>query len=227
MGNNRGYRKMSELMAALAESERALTAGTLGLEGLDAACSNARELYERLVVLRHKARESALAGGGSRQEAKADDAGPARQSTVAEAEPEPADIRLDTRPLETPHRQTSLIEAIEATQEEAPAPSGGSKTKAAPAKASAKQATLAEKLEKAPVADLPKAISLSHKFWFVAELFNGDRIAYEKTVVLLNTMEDGEAARQYVQGEVIAKLKKPADPEALGTFMDLIDRRFA
>nr|MBP6642960.1 hypothetical protein [Flavobacteriales bacterium] len=56
------FRKISELVAALANAEKGMNAGTLKLDGLETACNDARELFERLVVLRHKARESAVGG---------------------------------------------------------------------------------------------------------------------------------------------------------------------
>ena len=112
---------------------------------------------------------------------------------------------------------------------ERPAPKPKASASApAPAPASSKPApTLAEKLEQAAIPDLAKAISLSHKFWFVAELFNGDRITYDKSIDRLNTMPDGAAAQAFVQAEVIDKLRKPADPEALATFTELVKRRYA
>ncbi len=241
MGKDKGYRTIQELVSALADAERGLASGALQMEGLETACNDARELYERLVVLRHKARESA-ATSIARNTYKVEP--PAAVVAEASAEVEgPAPLRLDTRPPAVSPRQTSLIEAIEETSEEietptpvapiakeaAPAPSSSvaATTSVAEAAAPAKAgATLAEKLEKASITDLSKAISLSHKFWFVAELFGGDRIFYDKSIGLLNALGDKENAINYVENDVLSKLKKPADPEALSTFMDLIDRRY-
>ncbi|MEX1132894.1 MAG: hypothetical protein WEC15_06690 [Flavobacteriales bacterium] len=238
MGKDKGFRTIQELVSALTDAERGMSSGALHLEGLETACTDARELYERLVVLRHKAREAALAPA---TKAAAPELPPepiqAEEPSVAA---EPPTLRLDTRPPVISPRQTSLIEAIEATDEEeepvkltpvevpvaaavveAPAPAKAEK------KESAKQATtVAEKLEKASISDLSKAISLSHKFWFVAELFGGDRITYDKSIGLLNALGDKEKAIVYMETEVLTKLKKPADPEALAIFMDLIERRY-
>ena len=230
MSEEKGFRKMAELVAALGSAEEGLRIGELGVDGLSTACTDARELYERLVVLRHKAREAAL-----------------RQSKPTESkDPVPRNvepIRLDTRPTDTSIRQTSLIEEIEATeqqhQEQRPAEkevaakaagkTAAVKKEAAPPRAKTEKtpATLAEKLEHASIPDLAKAISLSHKFWFVAELFNGDRSGYDKAIEALNGAKDGETALAWFDGEVVGKLKKPADPEALVTFSELLKRRFA
>ena len=256
MAKDKAFRNMNELIAALAQTERELASGTLGVEGLETACGDARELYERLIVLRHKARETAVAQPVMAEPAPAPALapGPAPAPTPAPA-PDPPSIRLDTRPPEVSPRQVSLIEAIEATEKEpelaldlapaapkskAPAPAPAAAPAPAPAPASAAPApapvpdktpkagpTLAEKLERASIADLAKAISLSHKFWFVAELFNGDRITYDKTIDRLNSLTDHAEAQTLIDSEVIAKLRKPADPEALATFHELVKRRYA
>lgn len=234
MSSDKPFRKIDELVAALAQAQRGVGSGSLDLEQLDAACSDARELYERLVVLRHKAREatSARDAASSKSEAvksvdqKREDPRPEMPPTAAEPKP----VRLDTRPMEVSPRQTSLIEAIESTEQERPTNVEDASTNKAerPVKAATtKGSTLAERHEHAAVADLGKAVSLSHKFWFVAELFNGDRITYEKSIEKLNGCANFNEAQAFMQSEIIAKLKKPADPEALSTFTDLVQRRYA
>jgi hypothetical protein len=223
MGKDKGFRKINELVAALGEAERALLSGGMGVEGLDAACANARELYERFVVLRHKAREAALNNPPSSPATRL----PTPSVALSAEEPKP--MRLDTRPPVSPH-QTSLIEAIAATEEgegHVPEPAAKKDEAESRVEPSASRTTLAEKHEHASIADLGRAISLSHKFWFVAELFNGDRITYEKSIDRLNALLSREEAEAFVDGEVVAKLKKPADPEALSTFLELVHRRFA
>jgi hypothetical protein len=231
MGKDKGFRTIGDLVSALAVADCGLGSGALDLDGLEAACSDARELYERLVVLRHKAREAA-ASGQQRSAAVAEPLPPPPAPDLAG--PETPTMRLDTRPPAVSPRQTSLIEAIEATAEpEAPGPLHAPMPETTPStvvdKQPAPQAgpTLAEKLEKASITDLSKAISLSHKFWFIAELFGGDRITYDKSIGLINALGDREKAFAFVETEVLAKLKKPADPEALSTFMDLVERRYA
>lgn len=216
MADDKGFRKMNELVAALVKAQHGLSSGELDVAGLESACADARELYERLVVLRHKARE-----GKSKV--------PETSNLASEPAPNAPSIRLDTRPAEVP-RQTSLIEAIEAT-EQAEVPAAQVEPMKAPttpdAASGKKSGTLAERMEKASIPDLGKAISLSHKFWFVAELFNGDRTTYDKSIEVLNGMSDHAAAKAFIDTEVIAKLKKPADPEALSTFTELVQRRYS
>lgn len=226
MSTDKPFRRINELVAALAAADKGLASGTLAADGLEAACDDARELYERLVVLRHKARE-AMVNPPSEETGNAKPMQNVLREPAVQLVPEERPVRLDTRPpVEPPSRQTSLIDAIEHTEKQEPEKIATSS--AAAAQASGKAApSVAEKLEKAAVADLGKAISLSHKFWFVAELFNGDRITYDKSIEKLNAFKDLAEASAFIATEIVAKLKKPADPEALATFNELVERRYA
>ncbi|MCB0810934.1 MAG: hypothetical protein KDB96_16770, partial [Flavobacteriales bacterium] len=129
-----------------------------------------------------------------------------------------APIRLDTRPPDP--KQVSLMDVI--AESEAP-------KEKAPAKPAAKAdgpPTLKEKLEQTPLPDLAKGISLSDKFWFVAELFGGDRVAFEQGVETLNGRKDLADAQGYLKAEVLGKLKKAPDEEALAAFQELLQRRY-
>lgn len=247
MSNDKGFRSMNALVDGLRKAEEGLRGGALPLGALDAAVNDARELYERLVVLRHKAREAAQAKAAAGAAAPAPAPAPAlaavapastTQSAAPKAAPaEPAappPIRLHTQPAAP--RQTTLEEAITEKEEaepvmktaaeylkEAQAPAA-----AAPAPSAARSAeSIAEKLERARIPDLAKAISLSDKFWFTKELFGGDAKAYEVGVSLLNSAKDMGEAKAFLKDELLAKLKAPPDAEALEAFTELIERRFA
>lgn len=219
---------MNELVLSLKESMERLEQGKLGLEELEQCVARAQAVYERLVVLRHKAREAAVLAGKP-AEAPAHKESP-RPTVVAEAT-----IRLDTRPPEAHPQQTSLIDAIAETEAvepaappavpKAPPPPRREPAKPAPV-AAERPVTVADKLEQAPVADLRKAIALSQKFWFVAELFNGDRKLYEDAIDALNGMDSFPAAEAFLREEVTAKLPKPPGEEVATAFKDLLQRRF-
>lgn len=215
MPDRKGYERMLELTASIQHALRELEAGRLDAEGLDRCTEEARALYERLVVLRHKVREATLAAA-------------AQPSAPAAPSAQETSIRLETRPPGTPTRQTSLIDAIAET-EQATRPQRQLKPKG-PEKKPARQAggaSVADRLEHAPVADLHKAISLSQKFWFVAELFAGQRERYEKAVDAINAAADLAQARAFIDREVLAPLPKPPGDDVLATFLELVQRRFA
>ncbi len=241
--------RMHLLWDSVRQALRDLDAGKLDLEGLDRASADAQALYERLIVLRHKAREAKRV---------AESAPPlVKEPPPVIAPPELPSLRLDTRPTEVPIRQTSLIDAIAET-EAPPAPKapptpppgpppapvkavrdeepmkaattdGSAPPKAKPPKPvekAAKGPSLADKLESAPVADLHKAIALSQKFWFVAELFGGHRERYEKAIDAINALRSVEDARMFISTEIIAKATRPPAEDALHAFNELVDRRF-
>lgn len=201
MPQSKGYERMNELVASLQRALHELEAGRLDLAGLDHCTDEARALYERLVVLRHKAREAA--------------------AQTAPALPEREAMRLDTRP-DVPLRQTSLIDAIA----EADAPESQEPPKTVKEKPAKKQGSLAERLEHAPVTDLQKAITLSQKFWFMAELFGGQKERYDRTITAINNAADLAAAQAIVQREVLEAAPKPPGEEVLGSFNELVERRF-
>lgn len=241
--------RMHLLWDSVRQALRDLDAGKLDLDGLDRASADAQALYERLIVLRHKAREAKRV---------ADSAPPvAKEPPPVIAPPELPSLRLDTRPTEVAIRQTSLIDAIAETETppapKAPvpptAPSPPAPVKAVredepvkpptsdgttppkvkppkPVEKPVKGPSLADKLESAPVADLHKAIALSQKFWFVAELFGGQRERYEKAVDSINALRSVEEARTFIATEIIAKATRPPAEDALQAFTELVDRRF-
>ncbi|HMQ75628.1 MAG TPA: hypothetical protein PKE21_04635 [Flavobacteriales bacterium] len=219
--DDKRYKRIQDLVKALIEAERALEKGGLNVAGLEQACDDARELYERLVVLRHKAREgerphppaAALALAAEPPAAK-----PKEEDPPKAPAPLPAPvIRLDTR---AEIRQTSLIDAIAETESAPVRPRAGKPASGAVDRPK----SVADKLGEAPIPDLSKAIALSQKFWFVAELFGGDRVAFEQGVEAINTAADGDEARRLVK-EQLGRLKKAPDPEALQAFLELVERR--
>lgn len=223
MPDHKGHERISGLIASITQAVGRLQEGKLGLEELEQSTTDARLLYERLVVLRHKLREGAVGHAVKPSKPEPDPEPP---------EPAPVPIRLDTRPPEVPVHQTSLIDAIAETEASAPPPKAVPEVKSRPVD-KAKQVrpegsqphTVADRMEHSPVADLRKAIALSQKFWFVAELFGGDRARYEAAIDSLNAVEDFDTAREWMEKEVLAPL--PAPPgEVAETFTELLRRRY-
>lgn len=234
MPQQKASTRMNELIRSLQQALGRLDEGKLGLAELEQCTEDARAVFERFVVLRHKAREATV--GATQKTAPAGPATPVAEPVAVE---ERAAIRLDTRPTEG-STQTSLIDAIAETETDAataPAPVAAppptakapapKPAKAAPAKGTAdRPLTVADRMEHAAVADLRKAIALSQKFWFVAELFGGDRKRYEEAIDALNAMGGLAEAEAYVQAEITAKQTKPPGEEVATAFMELLQRRF-
>lgn len=312
MSDNKGFETMRDLVRALQQAEYGLRTGDLALEDLDKACNNANALHERLVVIRHKAREAhvreqaaqaakaqapkpepadlprseapvpeALMVEMTKAEPEAERTAPIKPETtkpeiqkatapIAESRkqevgkieapipetpkpapppqplapvPEPAEpavvgtvvaktsaalsaIKLDTRPAEK--KESGAGAAVAETEEAAGAKTAAEFLAAFRAGAAPKPTpTLAEKMEKAHIDDLLKAISISDRFWFTKELFNGEKAAFEKAVSQMNAASSIEEASALLSKAIIVNPKKPANPEARTTFMELLQRRFA
>ena len=237
MAQQKASDRMNELIHSLQQAMGRLEQGKLGLPELEQCTEDARAIYERMVVLRHKAREAHI-NSAKRQQAPMPPLPSPPAADAGEPDPELLSIRLDTRPPEPAHHQTSLLDAITETEngaETKPAP--GASPSAAPPKVKPpkvkkpeepkeRPVSVADKMEHAPVADLRKAIALSQKFWFVAELFGGERDRYEKAIDALNGMESLAEAEAYLREEVTAKQAKAPGEEVATTFMELIQRRF-
>ena len=124
MAQQKASDRMNELIHSLQQAMGRLEQGKLGLPELEQCTEDARAIYERMVVLRHKAREAHI-NEAKQQAVPLPPALPKPEAEVMEPDPEQPSIRLDTRPPEPAHHQTSLLDAITETE-------GGTETKTAP-----------------------------------------------------------------------------------------------
>ncbi len=87
---------------------------------------------------------------------------------------------------------------------------------------------LAEVLEaKVKIESIGKAISMNHKFAYIAELFDGDRAAFEAAVQNLDTHPTAEQAHAYLTGALAATHDWSGKAELVQRLARLIDRKFA
>ena len=267
MSNDKGFRTMSDLVEAMLDAESGLRNGSLGIEKLDRACDDARELYERLVVIRHKAREAtkpkeAAAPATTTSKPVAVEQPKATAPVVPAPQPKPAPapapvvakpapapvaidapvpvaakpivapvpataIKLDMRPQET--REEDVAVAVAPKADGTVMRTAAEFLKAAEAARAnvAKPTSIAEKLEKAHIDDLGKAISVSDKFYYTKVLFNNDKGAFERTVQKLNSAKDMEEATALLDGSMSAEARKSENPEARASLIEVLQRRFA
>jgi hypothetical protein len=198
------YQTLQELADALQSSLSRLAGGNFAKAELEQLTLQARELYERLVVLRHKAFESELRGEQ-----------PVAREPKEEEKPV---ISFRVQVAETPEappvspNQVSLIDVIEEiTREESPeieeepvAEAPAAKPMQIPvpenlndrlSKSIPAQETLAKKLETSPIGDLKRAITLNQRFQFSRELFKGNNQDYEVTIDKLNNSSREDALK--------------------------------
>ena len=228
------HTRMNELSARIAAGLIGLEKGDLDLEALDALCDDLRELNERMIVLRHAARVEHVRG-----ESGLDAAAEVEGQPIEVPTPDPRQITLieaiesekKAKKERREQRVTATIIASEPAPNPIPAPAPAQQPlfklmPPSPSPAPAKKASLAQKLEHAPIADLQKVIVLSQKFWFINELFSKDASAYERTIKQLNTASGLEEARAIMRTEVEERSKKKLNEEAMAQLAELIERRF-
>jgi hypothetical protein len=262
MDNN--FIPLQSLASGLAQQTQNLLNGDNGRDALEKMVSDSRELYERLLVLRHKAFELELnskinntqepiafsldtdvdpipdlvfnSDEAIRQvnllemidevEADAADINNPVSLTVEQESVEPNDasvfiMDLDqddltademdaTDPIDSPishsFSATSLNELIASQQ-------------------AIQNNSIGKKLEKGPIEDLKKSITLNQRFQFARELFNGDNQEYEIVIEKLNSIHRDDALKQLESLQ--SKHNWRQDSVAYMEFFELIQRRHA
>jgi len=242
MNEKKDFRSIQELADGVKANVDELANGTLSLEGIDAVVNEMRELYERLVVIRHGAilkEESGTLkeetgnvkaeGEGVEEEKKDISAPPAyrtgrlddRLNEQGESDPPVNEglFKLDIeKPIENevPVNQTSIIDQIEELAEE----------NVHEKMADENEDTLAEKFKGGPIEDLKSAIGLNNKFWFIKELFNEDKKAFATALNALEAADDHASAQKWFDEEVRPNLLADHDETALRKFLELLERRY-
>ncbi|MFK8045681.1 MAG: hypothetical protein AB8B72_09305 [Crocinitomicaceae bacterium] len=222
------YQSLKELTNELAEKLDLLANGGLQLNEIELLTDQAKELYERLVVIRYKAYE--------------DRELPPTQT----AEPVLEEEELETIESETPEEDMMMFdfsandkeviaepeEAIVEDESEHVASVNDSHKekddeddKSLNDNFKKEDGSFAKKFEKAAIADLKEHIGINRKFLYVNDLFNGDGNAYNAAIGELNSCASQEEAFSKIN-----KLKTEqgwqADNATAVGFIELVERRY-
>ena len=232
------FQRMSELVASLSAGVHAMESGELGQSALEELTRSAGDLYERLVILRHKAYEANSQRMEIRQETQNADAVSAQEeSTLAEIS-----FSIDTPKMENP-AQVSLIDAIEEVVKEQEVftetpinqtasatlfenMNAGHEVESVNTRLGREQVvqeTVAKKLSSQPIEDLKRAITLNQRFQFSRELFQGSSQEYEIAIDQLNN-GSREQAMSYLDG-LSTKYAWDTESSIASDFIDLVTRR--
>ncbi|MFN0031393.1 MAG: hypothetical protein ACKVOR_04460 [Flavobacteriales bacterium] len=236
------FKRLNELASELNTKLNALQQGKLNAEELNGMTEQSRELYERLLVLRHKAFDQMV------NPAQADTVEITAEKAISkteEAQPSFAFKIEETKP--EPGNQVSLIDAIEEVIKEeneivdqmaSPTLPEESTAAAAPVRHTYaaqpslydklsqgmnSKESLADKLEHNPIADLKKAITLNQRFQFSKELFKGNNQDYEVAIDKLNTAGREEAMTHL--SNLQNKYSWPSGNSVASDFISLVERR--
>jgi len=226
------FKSIPELIQSLNHLATRINKGTVGLEEFEVTLRDARELYERLVILRYKAIEDRNLMGSPRQ-ADIFEAAP----EVEESKPAPKQISLIDSIEEIKREKVSPpMEIVESKAEiEKPAPVATKPivvtpppvppSSRAPKEVEQKE-SVAEKLSHTPIKDLSVAIGLNQKFQFIKELFQADADAYKSAVSKLNSFSGGAEAEQFLRNELMATYGWNDEEPLVISFTELVQRRY-
>jgi hypothetical protein len=235
------YKRLKEIISELKSQIETIDSGKLSREEIENAAELGRELYERLVVIRHKAYDHLVKG---------EDSSPTEPSPIpfkiAEAKPEvsPNQISLidaiqelapETLEEKTPEPAAPVFKMPEVKQpENKPSQIQTPIVKTGPTASAEsiherlsrdipKKESLAEKIEHAPIADLKKAISINQRFQFSKELFKNNSQEYEVAIEKLNSTSRDEAMKMLAN--LSSKFSWSDESTVVNDFRELVDRR--
>lgn len=224
---------LQSLAQQLADQLNGLYSGKNKKDSLEQMVNHSRELYERLVVLRHKAYEQEVQPVTETPIAAAielemptisldldtpvfaNTSNPIQEEKVEEtssfvfemdSEIEPVAESAVESEMEMDTRQVNLMDMIEEVTQEKTSPAADNNTPIISLNEilaqQQTQHTILKALEKAPIEDLKKSITMNQRFQFARELFKGDSEQYELSISELN---NAPAERAF---EVLENLKR-------------------
>lgn len=244
------FKSIPELIQSLNLLASRINNGTVGLEEFEVTLRDARELYERLVILRYKAIEdrNLMGMGGMKSAAsKVEEPQAAPPQPLApkqislidsieeiareqQDEPEPQKPTPPPPPPVQPEPKTAAPKpapppAPEPTPAPVQKPVSRSRSEVIP-HAEGRPESLADKLSHTKIDDLTVAIGLNQKFRFIKELFGGDADAYNQALKKLNTCDSISTARELVEQELKTTYEWDEEDQLTLTFLSLIERRY-
>ena len=213
------YQNLNALVEEIRSELLKLENSELSLADVDAIQANARELYDRLTVLKYLAME--------RLE---DDPQPNvdkdQDNDSVDVDMNPIKLKLGNSEKKIPENQTNLLDAIEESGVEDKVEEsdlGSLNQKLADASESK---SIAEKLKSQPIPDLIAAIGINQKFLFMNDLFDGERDEFHNSLGELNKFDSFLDADNYIRNNLMSKYSWDMESPSAIRFMELIERRY-
>ncbi len=241
---------LQSLAQQLSDQLNHLYSGQYKKESLESMVNNSRDLYERLVVLRHKAYEQEIGGQVSENKSAETDVEEMPTFTLdlsdisSDSENTTTDLAFNPNITESisDQRQVNLMDMIEEVTKTEPTQNTTTMESAEDIaidkpfpestpivslndilSQNQNTSTILNRLEKSKIDDLKKSITMNQRFQFSRELFNGDSEQYEITISALNNC-DSEKALELFQ---TYKQKWSWDETTIAfiELLDLVQRR--
>jgi hypothetical protein len=231
------FKSVPELIQSLNQLATRINKGTVGLEEFETTLRDARELYERLVILRYKAIEDRNLMGAPRQADIFENLPPVVSETeTEELKPAPKQISLIdsieeikrekvSPPMEVIEPKPEPVKPAPVAQKPVVTPPHIQPSSRAPKDVELKE-SVAEKMSHKPIKDLTVAIGLNQKFQFIKELFDADADAYKSAVSKLNSFSGGTEAEQFLRNELMATYGWNEEEPLVISFTELVQRRY-
>lgn len=222
MADNKPFKPIPELIEEIKLNTDKLESGNLSLEELYEVLNSIQQLYERAIILKYKAEEKLIKGNGEethtsfRLKLKKD-----KQLSLDE-------VISDTVKEKLEKAQISFIDDVDdsAKIEEKTEPIEPVASASLNQKFSENKTTsLGDKLKKAPITDLTKAIGVNAKFLFMNDLFKGENEVYKEAVNRLNQFSSFDEASGYIM-ELKAKFAWDEENQSVERFVELVERRY-
>jgi len=236
---------IQDIIKQLEEFGTKLEAGRLGAEEVIEMADLSRDLYERLVVIRHKSYEDLIREEREAEAVKEPEASPTADAVnepepspvasekeiiseaITEKEPEPnsdqdEEVSGPVIPMgsaEISPNQISLIDSIEEIKQMEQSLNDKFQEKS-------DEKSLAQKLKKKPIDDLTTSIGINSKFRFISQLFNDDQAAFEASVKKLNSFGSYIEADEYIQNTLSEQYGWNSKDPVVKELVELAQRRY-
>lgn len=231
------FKSVPELIQSLNQLATRINKGSVGLEEFETTLRDARELYERLVILRYKAIEDRNLMGAPRQADIFENLPPvAAEPETEELKPSPKQISLIDSieeikrekvapPMEVIEPKPEPVNPASVTKKPVVTPQPIQPSSRAPKEVEIKE-SVAEKMTHTPIKDLSVSIGLNQKFQFIKELFDADADAYKSAVSKLNAFSGGTEAELFLRNELMATYGWNEEEPLVISFTELVQRRY-
>ena len=238
------FKSLEQISKYISDKINDLNKGQLNNSEIEELTVNAQELYERLIVIRHKSYETFSESTTIIEIEK---------PTVIEKSIEIPEQSIEnmleevspmmsfdfTEPVETleKNEETSTIQnqIIEESNETESINAEESEESNSLNETISKNTTslndsfkpsgsLADKLTNSKINDLKSAIGINEKFAFITDLFEGSNENYNAAINKLNNCENSHDAKQ-ILNEISMANNWDLDNSTVGSFLELIERR--
>ena len=219
------FNTLQELAQSLTKKIDKLANGNLPIDDLDQVTNSAKEIYERLIIIRYKFYEDI---NGLENEVVLNEEGETEvnsESINIDNQNDNSDemMMFDFSEAEESSDEsenestTTNSDVIDVQDEDIDSSLNDSYKK--------EDKSVGKKLSKSAISDLKSHIGINRKFSFISDLFNGNNEAYNHAINSLNTCDSRTEAFTLLE-EIKTNQNWDDEHQTVANFIALIDRRY-